>query len=132
MSLEASSAANRAEITRLRNKLLAHWLGCVEEPMVEAIDKWGSVGAALEALRQGGFCRLRPIVPEPLNPIAAFIAAFHLGDPVGPRDSWRPWKRGKALEVESERVRRATSKGAAAETPRRAGRKPARAKPVAH
>ena len=127
MPLEATSAANRAEITRLRNKLLAHWLGCVEEPMVEAIDKWGSVGAALEALRTGGFVRLRPIPPEPLGPIAAFIAAFHLGDPVGPRDSWRPWKRSKAMKVESERVRRVTSK-AAASTPKSASRKPARAK----
>jgi len=119
MSLEASSAANRAEITRLRNKLLAHWLGCVEGPMVDAIDQFGSVGAALEALRQGGFCRLRPILPEPLNPIAAFIAAFHLGDPVGPRDSWRPWKRRKALDVESARVRLETSQGPAGKAPTR-------------
>jgi len=109
MSLEASgpgSAANRAEITRLRNKLLAHWLGCVEPAMVDAIARLGSVGAALEELRQGGFCRLRPIKLEPLKPLAAFIAAFHLGDPVGPGDSWRPWKRHKALEAESGRVGR--------------------------
>ena len=128
MSLEAVSAANRAEITRLRNKLLAHWLGCVEGPMVEAIDKWGSVGAALEALRSGGFVRLRPIQPEPLSPIAAFIAAFHIGDPVGPGDSWRPWKRSKAMKVESERVRRETSKAATPATPKATRRKPARAK----
>ena len=109
MSLEASgpgSAANRAEITRLRNKLLAHWLGCVEPAMVDAIARLGSVGAALEELRQGGFCRLRPIKLEPLKPLAAFIAAFHLGDPVGPGDSWRPWKRHKALDTESGRVGR--------------------------
>ena len=96
--------------------------------MVEAIDQFGSVGAALEALRTGGFCRFRPIVPEPLNPIAAFIAAFHIGDPVGPGDSWRPWKRSKAMKVESERVRRVTSKAASGATPKAARRKPARAK----
>ena len=128
MSLEATSAANRAEITRLRNKLLAHWLGCVEGPMVEAIDKWGSVGAALEALRTGGFVRLRPIEPKPLDPLAAFIAAFHLGDPVGPGDSWRPWKRKTALKVEAERVRGEASKGGAVSTPKPDRRKPARAK----
>jgi phosphatidylserine/phosphatidylglycerophosphate/cardiolipin synthase-like enzyme len=104
LSFEASgpgSAANRAEIIRLRNKLLAHWLGCVEPPMEDAIRRTGSVGAALEALRAGGYCRLRPIEPKPLMPLAAFISAFHLGDPVGPEDSWRPWKRRKALAAEA-------------------------------
>ena len=108
LSLEATgpgSAANRAEITRLRNKLLAHWLGCVEEPMVEAIHRLGGVGRALEELRLGGYCRLRPITPEPLGPLAAFIAAYHLGDPIGPSDSWRPWKRQRAAAAEAAVVR---------------------------
>jgi phosphatidylserine/phosphatidylglycerophosphate/cardiolipin synthase-like enzyme len=113
LSLEAAgpgSAANRSEITRLRNKLLAHWLGCVEAPMEEAIHKTGSVGAALEILRANGYCRLRPIEPEPLKPLAAFIAAFHLGDPVGPTDSWRPWKRKRAGAAEAAGVRKAVGK----------------------
>jgi phosphatidylserine/phosphatidylglycerophosphate/cardiolipin synthase-like enzyme len=104
LSLEASgpgSAANRAEITRLRNTLLAHWLGGGLEPMEAAIARRGGVGAALEALRNNGYCRLRPIEPKPLAPLAAFIAAFHLGDPVGPKDSWRPWKRRKAAAAEA-------------------------------
>jgi phosphatidylserine/phosphatidylglycerophosphate/cardiolipin synthase-like enzyme len=105
----ASSAANRAEITRLRNKLLAHWLGCVEAPMEAAILRLGSVGAALEELRNSGYCRLRPIEPKPLLPLAAFIAAFHLGDPVGPKDSWRPWKRRKAASAEVAIVRYETT-----------------------
>jgi phosphatidylserine/phosphatidylglycerophosphate/cardiolipin synthase-like enzyme len=109
MSFEAAgpgSAANRGEIIRLRNKLLAHWLGCLEPPMEEAIASAGSVGTALETLRTAGYCRLRPIRPEPLKPLAAFIAAFHLGDPVGPQDSWRPWKRRKAAAAESAVGRR--------------------------
>jgi phosphatidylserine/phosphatidylglycerophosphate/cardiolipin synthase-like enzyme len=107
LSFEATgpeSAANRAEITRLRNKLLAHWLGCPQPPMEEVIRKAGRVGAALEELRANGYCRLRPIVPKPLHPLAAFIAAYHLGDPVGPRDSWRPWKRKQALSAEARRI----------------------------
>lgn len=103
LSLEASgdgSAANRAEITRLRNVLLAHWLGCPRELMDDAIAAYGSVGAALEALRTSGYCRLRPIQPQPLKPLAALIAAYHLGDPVGPKDSWRPWKRRRALAAQ--------------------------------
>jgi phosphatidylserine/phosphatidylglycerophosphate/cardiolipin synthase-like enzyme len=110
------SDANRAEITRLRNKLLAHWLGCVEQPMEAAMEETGSVGAALESLRTHGYCRLRPIEPKPLHPLAAFIAAFHIGDPVGPDDSWRPWKRKKAVAAETTVARkeaeRSRAKGA--------------------
>lgn len=108
LSLEAAgrgSAANRAEIIRLRNKLLAHWLGCAEAPMEAAIRETGGVGAALEFLRDNGYCRLRPITPEPLKPLAAFIAAFHLGDPVGPADAWRPWKRREAAAAEGRIAR---------------------------
>jgi phosphatidylserine/phosphatidylglycerophosphate/cardiolipin synthase-like enzyme len=107
LSFEATgtgSAANRAEITRLRNKLLAHWLGCPQPAMEEVIRKAGRVGAALEELRINGYCRLRPIEPKPLHPLAAFIATYHLGDPVGPRDSWRPWKRKRALAAEVRRM----------------------------
>ena len=103
MSFEAAgpgSAANRAEITRLRNKLVAHWLGCTQEPLEAALRQTGRLGAALEALRTTGYCRLRPIEPKPLHPLAAFIAAYHLGDPVGPDDSWRPWKRREALSAQ--------------------------------
>jgi phosphatidylserine/phosphatidylglycerophosphate/cardiolipin synthase-like enzyme len=104
LSFEAAgpgSAANRAEIIRLRDRLLAHWLGCPQPAIEQAIRESGGVGAALEKLRRSGHCRLRPIEPKPLHPLAAFIAAYHLGDPVGPRDSWRPWKRRKAASAEA-------------------------------
>jgi phosphatidylserine/phosphatidylglycerophosphate/cardiolipin synthase-like enzyme len=109
LSLEAAgpgSAANRAEVTRLRNKLLAHWLGCLEKPMEDAIHEAGGVGAALEQLRNAGYCRLRPIKSAPLQPVAAFIATFHLGDPIGPADAWRPWKRRRSDAKERRIVRK--------------------------
>jgi phosphatidylserine/phosphatidylglycerophosphate/cardiolipin synthase-like enzyme len=106
LSLEAASAEHRAEIRRLRDKLLAHWLGCLPEPMEAAIAKHKGVGKALEALRAAGYCRLRPIKPEPLNPLAALVAAYHLGDPVGPDDAWRPWKRRQAARREAALGRR--------------------------
>ena len=112
LSLEASgpgSAANRAQITRLRNKILAHWLGCAEAPMEEAMAKSGSVDAGLEMLRNHGYCRLRPIERKPLKPLAAFIAAYHLGDRVGPRDAWRPWKRHAAVAHEANIARKAAA-----------------------
>ena len=107
LCLEASgphSADNRAEITRLRNRLLAHWLGCVEEPLKCAITETGSVGAALEILRINGYCRLRPLEPRPLKPLAALVAAYHLGDPIGPGDAWRPWKRHSTADAEADVV----------------------------
>ena len=106
LSLEATSAAHRSEITRLRDKLLAHWLGCVEDDLKAAIKRAASVGEALEQLRNNGYCRLRPIPPAPLKPLAAFIAAHHLGDPIGPQDAWRPWKRRAAAKAEAAKARR--------------------------
>ncbi|WP_426032583.1 phospholipase D-like domain-containing protein [Caulobacter sp. DWP3-1-3b2] len=106
LSLEATSAVHRAEITRLRDTLLAHWLGCVEDDLKAAIKGAASVGEALDCLRNAGYCRLRPIAPAPLKPLAAFIAAHHLGDPIGPEDSWRPWKRRPAAKAEAAKARR--------------------------
>jgi phosphatidylserine/phosphatidylglycerophosphate/cardiolipin synthase-like enzyme len=109
MSFEASgadAAASRAEITRLRTTLLAHWLGCVDGDLDAAIAKAGGVGAGLEALRNCGYARLRPIEEHPLHGLDAFIAVNHLGDPLSPRDSWRPWLRRKAVVAQEAKARR--------------------------
>ena len=113
LSLEAAgagSAANRVEITRLRNKLLAHWLGCAEQSMEDALQRGRRVGDALEALRNAGYCRLRPLKSAPLTPMAAFIAAHHLGDPIGPGDSWRPWTRRNKAAAERKAARKQIAK----------------------
>ena len=102
LSLEAvgpGAEANRAEIIRLRDKLLMHWLGCPEKPFQEAVAEAGGVGAALETMRKAGYCRLRPIQIEKLNAIERFVACNHLGDPLGEYDAWWPWRRGRALEA---------------------------------
>jgi phosphatidylserine/phosphatidylglycerophosphate/cardiolipin synthase-like enzyme len=103
MSFEVAGrggAANRAEIAALRTRLLAHWLGCDEAIVAAAIGKADTIGAGLEALRNAGYARLRPIALPPVTGAAAFVAAYHLGDPFTPRDSWRWWKR----KAESERA----------------------------
>ena len=100
LSLEAqgpNAAANRAGIRRARTHLLAHWLGWSDVELEAAIRKHGGVGSGLEALRLRGYCRLRPIEAQTLRPIAQFVASHHMGDPVGPDDSWRPWCRRQAL-----------------------------------
>ncbi len=102
VSIEASGTADessRSAIAAIRTRLIAHWLCCGDQELASAIAAKGSVGEAVEHFRLGGFCRLRPIEPTPLGPLPAFIATFHLGDPVGPRDAWRPWKRRRALQA---------------------------------
>jgi phosphatidylserine/phosphatidylglycerophosphate/cardiolipin synthase-like enzyme len=111
LSIEAVSAPNRAEIRRLRTDLLQHWLGCGTGAMEAALKREGGVAAAVESLRMGGYCRLRPVVSKPLHPLAAFIAAYHLGDPMGPGDSWRPWRRRAAMEAAERRTQRLSEKG---------------------
>ena len=107
MSLEADgpgTQSQRAAIRGLRTNFLAHWLGCAGVVVDDAIATEGSVCRALESLREAGFQRLRPIAPQRLHPAAALIADWHIGDPMGPTDSFRPWKRRRAIERECRAV----------------------------
>lgn len=101
LSIEASAddRAARAAIAELRTRLLAHWLGVPPRMMQTAIDAAGGAGAAVEQLRQEGHGRLAPLEPQRLGPLAAVIASFHLGDPSAPSDSWRPWRRWRAIHT---------------------------------
>ena len=99
--LEASGetkAASQSRIAALRTELLAHWMGCSPEVVARALDdRRGRLTAALEALRNAGYTRLRPIVPGEMNPVSALVAKHHVGDPVAPSDAWKPWRRRSAL-----------------------------------
>ena len=102
LSIEPMGAARNQTRTRIggiRTRLIAHWLGCDDTTVNAAIKHTNSVGAAIERLRGQGRCRLRPIPPVDLKPLATLIATFHIGDPVGPRDSWRPWRRRESLKT---------------------------------
>ena len=103
LSIEPMGAARdqaRARIRGVRTRLIAHWLGCDDATVEEAIKGARGVGAGIEQLRGQGKCRLRPIPAIDLKPLATLIATFHIGDPVGPRDSWRPWRRRVSLRSE--------------------------------
>jgi phosphatidylserine/phosphatidylglycerophosphate/cardiolipin synthase-like enzyme len=102
--VEAESEANCRAVDRLRKRLVQHWLGCSPSELDQAIEGAGRLGAAIEDLRAVGFDRLRPITPALLGPIASFIAAFHLGDPLGPADSFRPLLRRQRLAGEVAEV----------------------------
>jgi phosphatidylserine/phosphatidylglycerophosphate/cardiolipin synthase-like enzyme len=102
--IHAENDANRRAVEQLRARLVRHWLGCSQAELDRALEGEGFLGAAIESLRAVGFDRLRPITPALLGPIASFIAAFHLGDPLGPADSFRPLLRRQRLAGEVAEV----------------------------
>ncbi|HZZ70372.1 MAG TPA: phospholipase D-like domain-containing protein [Phenylobacterium sp.] len=115
LSFEATGRAAtgaRAEILRLRTHLLAHWLGCDDAIVETAIREAGGVSAGLEALRNAGYARLRPIELPPVKGVAAVIATYHMGDPFSPADGWRPWRR-KIMSQSAERRGREAMKALA-------------------
>ena len=97
---EAADAGARAEVARVRARLIGHFLGRQGEDFAAAYAELGGAGKAIDALDDGPARRLRPLEPQSLGPLARVIAAFHLGDPAEPKDSWRPWRRRADLEAE--------------------------------
>ena len=71
VSFRLTSEADRAAARALRQRLTDHWSG-----------------------------RLSPIEPTRLAPLARFIARHHIGDPLGPADSFRLGLRRRRLESE--------------------------------
>ncbi len=124
LSIEADTPQAAATVDAIRTRLLAHWLGCTDAVVKASIEARKSVTGGVEALRVAGYCRLRPIPVTKLNPLFLLIADFHLGDPLSSRDSWRPWKRRKAIEakIKSADAERGRALGRrrklAAETPK--------------
>ncbi len=104
LSIEAQDAPARERIAQRRTRLIAHWLGCTDADVEAAVAEAGGVGAGLERLRASGHVRLRPIVPAPISAVARFVAHWHLGDPIGSPDAWRPWWRRAALDQRIERA----------------------------
>jgi phosphatidylserine/phosphatidylglycerophosphate/cardiolipin synthase-like enzyme len=71
LSFRLTTEADRSAARALRQRFEAHWDG-----------------------------RLAPIEPKTLAPLAAFVAAHHVGDPVGPADSFRLGLRRRRLETD--------------------------------
>ena len=91
-------AEARAAIHRHRTRTLAHFLGVTPEDFQAVFVAEGSLAGAVEVLDKGPQRRLRKLGPVQIGPLAALIATFHLGDPVTPQDSWRPWRRRRDLQ----------------------------------
>ncbi len=92
-----AGAQTRAAIHRHRCRTLGHFLAVSPEAVEAAIKRTGSINAAIDALDTGPLRRLRRLKPVRIGPLASLIATHHLGDPVAPSDSWRPWRRRQDL-----------------------------------
>lgn len=101
-----AQAATRIAIARLRNGLVAHHAGCARDAFEAAVAQRGSLRAALDDPALVSPSRLCAVLASRRGPLARIIEAWHLGDPVGVEDAWRPWTRRAAL-----RRRRAGDRG---------------------
>lgn len=99
--VEARDATQALALAALRDRLVGHFLGCTGDAVAKARLERGGLGPAIEALNGAG--RFSPIEPARLTAFGAFVAAAHLGDPLGVADSWRLGRRrlriGQALRA---------------------------------
>jgi phosphatidylserine/phosphatidylglycerophosphate/cardiolipin synthase-like enzyme len=95
LAVEAQNPEQAAAIERLRDGLVAHFIGRTVKDMADARARHGGFIAAVEALNRAG--RLAPIEPEKMGAFGEFVAAHHLGDPTTTEDSWRPFRRRERL-----------------------------------
>ena len=93
-----AGAGVRAAVRTWRTRMVAHWLAKPPAAVDAALARGEGLAAAIARLDDPAHRRLRPLEPAPIGPIATFIATYHIGDPAGPSDSWRPWNRRVALE----------------------------------
>ncbi len=106
LAFRLESGVNRAAAIALKHRMVGQWFGLTEGEIGDAVRREGRLGAALASLLAQGLGGLKPIRPRILGPVASFIAAFHLGDPVGPADSFRPLLRQRRLEDRVAAVKR--------------------------
>jgi phosphatidylserine/phosphatidylglycerophosphate/cardiolipin synthase-like enzyme len=102
LAVEASDAADASGIETLRNRLIGHYLGRSAADIAAAVARHGGLIGAIEALNNHG--RLRPIAPLKMGQAEGFVAAYHLGDPRGVDDAWRPLRRRKLLEGQARAI----------------------------
>lgn len=110
LAFEAETPEAAAAITAFRAHELGHFMGVGAVAIQAAIDQHGAVGPAIDAINATiAVQRLKPLPKVKMGPIQRVVAAYHLGDPVCPTDSWRPLMRRARLhefEAALERMSR--------------------------
>ena len=97
LAVEANDAAHAQAITTLRNRLVGHYFGRSAADIATAIERRGGLIGAIDHLNTHG--RLTQITPLKLGRFTRFIAAYHLGDPGGFGDAWKPIERRRLLDA---------------------------------
>lgn len=95
LAVELTTEEGRRHATAFRDRLVGHFLGWSGDAVAKAKQERGGLIAAIEALNTEG--RLRPLEPIKMTAVGEFIAAYHIGDPIGVEDSWRPLRRRERL-----------------------------------
>jgi len=111
VSVEAQSDAEAAAISRLRASLLGHFAGAAPGD-VEVLVRDKGLVRAIDVLAWGSGGRLEPLHGAAPGPLASLVAAYHLGDPLDPSDSWRPLLRRRRVRAEARRIALAAGKSA--------------------
>lgn len=83
----------RRGISAFRDGLIGHYLECTGFAVAQAAQRQGCHARAIDSLRDIRRNHLQRVEPRRLGLLRALIAEFHLGDPEGIRDSFRPWRR---------------------------------------
>ncbi|HWA60822.1 MAG TPA: phospholipase D-like domain-containing protein, partial [Caulobacteraceae bacterium] len=94
LALEPGDEAGREAVTRLMDRLAGHWVARPAADFARARALHGGLIGALDSYGPG---RLRPLARHRLGPLGELIATFHIGDPMGPEDSWQALRRRERL-----------------------------------
>jgi phosphatidylserine/phosphatidylglycerophosphate/cardiolipin synthase-like enzyme len=105
LAIEAHDETTSAGVAAFRNRLIGHYLHVSGEEFAAAAERAGGMGAAIDALDQPDRRRLAPLEPKGKSLFSKFVTRYGIGDPAGPHDSWRPWRRHEALREERARLR---------------------------
>ena len=98
-AIEAKSAAEETAIARFRARLLSHFVHAAAGDVEALVRERGLLGA-VDLLVKSASSRLAKLEPLAMGPMASLIANYHLGDPLDPKDSWRPLLRRRRLATE--------------------------------
>ena len=102
LAVQARSDEERLTLAAMRDRLVGHFLGYTGDAVTKARADHGGLVPAIDALNRED--RLREIHPSRHHVFAEFVAAYHLGDPASPEDSWRPWRRRQRLFEAARRL----------------------------
>jgi phosphatidylserine/phosphatidylglycerophosphate/cardiolipin synthase-like enzyme len=97
LAVEGKDKDARAAIARLRHRLVAHYLGHPADDLDRALARHRGLIPAIDALNRSG--RLQDIAAPTTGRMTRLVASYHLGDPLGVEDAWRPWRRRRKLDA---------------------------------